>query len=361
MNGRTSTDEMAATPAGLSAQVAACPPRPDGTEVEPDGTEVWAVCCSGGGIRSASYCLGAMQALEQTGFLAKAKLILGVSGGSYISASRALVAHGLADGADGADGADAPGLPPYAPGSPEEQHLRDNTRYLAPDAKTLLAGVLSLVFGVAVTLVLVLTPVFAVAHAWGWVLRARRVLTYPAAAAHHPNAQQWTAALTATTWWIWPAIAAGVTAVIFGWWWVTLRPGAGGQERQSQVAVKALGWAAFLTVVLAVAMFGVPGVVAWLSSSHSGALRTVLDDLGFGGGAGWTPAAIGGFVAAVIGVSQSARNRMTSMTASAPMTCQSWSRVNPAAAPSFTQRSPARANASSTRPLASQGSTSPRR
>ena len=297
MNGRTSTDELSVPPARRGAQVASSPPDP-----EPDGAEVWAVCCSGGGIRSASYCLGALQALEQGGFLAKAKLILGVSGGSYMAASRALVARGLELGAG------PTGLPAYAPGSPEEQHLRDNTRYLAPDAKTLLAGVLSLLFGVAVTLVLVLTPVFALAHAWGWVLRSRRVLAFPA---HHPGTQQWTAALTATTWWIWPAIAAAVTVVIFAWWWATLRPGPRGQERQSQVAVKALGWAAFGTAVLAAAMFGVPAVVAWLSSNHSGALRTVLDDLGFGGGAGWTPAALGGFVAAVIGVSQSARNTLT--------------------------------------------------
>jgi hypothetical protein len=299
MNGRTSTNEVSVPPARRGAHVAASPPDPD---AEPDGTQVWAVCCSGGGIRSASYCLGALQALEQAGFLAKAKLILGVSGGSYMAASRALVARGLELGAG------PTGLPAYAPGSPEEQHLRDNTRYLAPDAKTLLAGVLSLLFGVAVTLVLVLTPVFALAHAWGWVLRSRRVLTFPT---QHPGTQQWTAALTATTWWIWPAIAAGVTVAIFAWWWATLRPGPRGQERQSQVAVKALGWAAFGTAVLAVAMFGVPAVVAWLSSSHSGAFRTVLDDLGFGGGAGWTPAALGGFVAAVIGVSQSARNTLT--------------------------------------------------
>jgi hypothetical protein len=301
MNDQTLTSELAATSTEPGAQAGSCVP-------EPDGTEVWAVCCSGGGIRSASYCLGALQALEQTGFLKKAKLILGVSGGSYMAASRALVARGLELGTGDA-GANA--LPAYAPGSPEEQHLRDNTRYLAPDAKTLLAGVLSLLFGAVVTLVLVLTPVFAVAHAWGWVLRSRRVLTYTVTVAHHSRTQQWTAALTATTWWIWPAIAAGVTLVIFLWWWGTLRPGTRGQERQSQVAVKVLGWSAFITVVLAAAMFAVPAVVAWLSSSHSGALRTVLDDLGFGGGAGWTPAAIGGFAAAVIAVSQSARNTLT--------------------------------------------------
>jgi hypothetical protein len=261
-----------------------------------DGTESWAICCSGGGIRSASYCLGGLQWLEQAGFLKKAKLIVGVSGGGYIASSRALVAHGLQQ-----DGAAAGAEPPYAPATPEEEHLRDNTRYLAPDAKTLLAGVLSLLFGVAVTLVLVLTPLFAVAHVWGWVLRSQGVLTYTA------NTHQWSAAITGTSWWIWPVIAAVVTAVIFGWWWVMLAPGSRGQDRHSQVAVKSLGWAAFVTVVLALAMLAVPAVVGWLTSSHSGALKTVLDDLGFGAGVKWTPAAVTGFVAAVVAVSQSAR------------------------------------------------------
>ena len=160
MNDQTSTDELAATPTALGAQVGSSLP-------EPGTTEVWAVCCSGGGIRSASYCLGALQALEQDGFLDKTRLILGVSGGSYMATSRALVAQRPRARAARARPAAA-----YAPGSPEEQHLRDNTRYIAPDAKTLLAGVLSLLFGVAVTLVLFLTPVFAVAHAWGWVLRS---------------------------------------------------------------------------------------------------------------------------------------------------------------------------------------------
>jgi hypothetical protein len=273
-----------------------------------DGSEVWAICCSGGGIRSASYCLGALQALDWAGFMDKARLILGVSGGSYMAASRALVARGLELGPGGAGAA---GMPAYAPGSPEEQHLRDNTRYLAPDAKTMLAGVLSLLFGVAATLVLVLTPVFAAAHVWGWVLRSRGVLTYTVTVQNQARTQQWTASLTATTWWIWPLIAAGITFLIFLWWWITLIPGRRGQERHSEVAVEALGWASFITLVIATAMFAVPAVIAWLSSSHSGALQTVLDDIGFGSGAGWTPAAIVGFVGAVVAVSQSAQKMLT--------------------------------------------------
>ena len=52
----------------------------------------WAICCSGGGIRSATYCLGGLQSLHEGGLLGRAKWIVGVSGGSYIAASRALVA-----------------------------------------------------------------------------------------------------------------------------------------------------------------------------------------------------------------------------------------------------------------------------
>jgi hypothetical protein len=301
MSDQTLAGDRAGTPTVPSPQPASPPSAHD-------GSQVWAVCCSGGGIRSASYCLGALQALEGAGFLGKARLILSVSGGSYMAASRALVARGLELGAGGASAA---GLPAYAPGSPEEEHLRDNSRYIAPDAKTVLAGVLSLLFGVVATLVLVLTPVFAVAHVWGWVLRSQRVLTYTVTVQNHAHTQQWTASLTATSWWIWPVIAAGVTFLIFLWWWITLIPGRRGQERHSEVAVEALGWASFITLVIATAMFAVPAVIAWLSSSHSGALQTVLDDLGFGSGAGWTPAAIVAFVGAVVAVSQSARQTLT--------------------------------------------------
>jgi Patatin-like phospholipase len=267
-----------------------------------DPTQRWAICCSGGGIRSASYCLGALQRLEQGNILDKTAVILGVSGGSYIAASRALVAHGLRKDGLG-PGA---GRPAYAPGTPEEQHLRDNTRYLAPDAKTLLAGVLSLLLGVAVTLVLVLTPVFAVAHVWGWILRSTGTLAYATAA--HSGAPHWTASVTAQAWWISPVIAAGVTLVVFLWFWASLVPGSRQREGHSQLLASALGWAAFLTLMLALAMLAVPELIAWLSGPHSGALKILLNDLGFGTGAAWTPAALTGFVMAIVAVSQSARH-----------------------------------------------------
>lgn len=50
------------------------------------------ICCSGGGIRSAAYNLGALQALQEEGVLEHAEYVAAVSGGSYIAASYATVA-----------------------------------------------------------------------------------------------------------------------------------------------------------------------------------------------------------------------------------------------------------------------------
>ncbi len=140
----------------------------------PDGMaeDDWAVCCSGGGIRSAAFCLGALQSLEKGGLLTKVKWILGVSGGSYIASSRALVAGSLPAGTQ---------PPAYAPGTPEELNLRDNTRYIAPDGATVLVGVLSLVLGAMVTFIIAAAPAYAVTHAWGWLLRWQGALVPGAA------------------------------------------------------------------------------------------------------------------------------------------------------------------------------------
>src|SRR6516225_3437085 len=169
----------------------------------------WAICCSGGGIRSAAYCLGALQSLDQRGLIAKARWILGVSGGSYIAASRALVAHNLPAGAQ---------KPAYAPCSPEEDNLRRDTRYMAPNAPTILVGVLSLLMGSVITFVIALAPLYAVAHVWGWLLRWRGVLV--------PSGPHiMTAAVTGLAWWLPSVIMAGIMLVLFGYWRWTLAPG----------------------------------------------------------------------------------------------------------------------------------------
>jgi hypothetical protein len=77
-------------------------PVPDGIDAAPANgaaaDEKWAIRCSGGGIRSASYCLAAMQSRQQNDLLARAKWI-----------------------------------PAYAPGVLEGRSLRLDTRYTAPN------------------------------------------------------------------------------------------------------------------------------------------------------------------------------------------------------------------------------------
>jgi hypothetical protein len=262
----------------------------------PLGTDAWAVCCSGGGIRSATYSLGGLQALDEGGLLHRARWIVGVSGGSYIAASRALVARGLAEDArrgrarDAGQGGDRgrderPAA--YARGTPEEQNLRNNTRYIAPDAKTMLVAVLSLLLGAAVTCLLVLAPLYAFGHAWGWLLHERGVLTWS-----HGRAS---ASVTAWTWWLAPAVAAGITLGLFLRWWGTLESGGPGRGERRASAV---GWAATVTAGLSLLMIAAPTVIAWLDKS-TGALGTVVQFFGFGGPGPRSVAALTGVVAAV--------------------------------------------------------------
>jgi hypothetical protein len=265
-------------PSGAPAGAAAPVPPPPARETASD----WAVCCSGGGIRSATYSLGGLQSLQEGGLLGRAKWILGVSGGSYIAASRALVAHGLR--------ADGDERPAYARGTPEEQNLRNNTHYIAPDAKTVLVAVLSLLLGAAVTCVLALAPVYALSHAWGWLLRGRGVLAWPGGHA--------SASVTGWTWWLAPAIAAAVTVALFARWWATL--GTGGPGRGARRA-RWVGWAAAATAGLALLMLAAPPLIAWLDHS-TGALGTIARFFGFGGSGSGPPATFAGLVAAVTAV-----------------------------------------------------------
>jgi hypothetical protein len=294
----------------------------------PRGEDDWAVCCSGGGIRSATYCLGGLQTLEEGELLGRAKWIVGVSGGSYIAASRALVARGLAEGArrsrargagpsrdearagneDQAHGEDQARdeRPAYARGTPEEQNLRNNTRYIAPDAKTMLVAVLSLLLGAVVTCLLVLAPLYAFSHAWGWLLHEQGVLTWS-----HGQAS---ASVTAWTWWLAPVIATGITLILFLYWWGTLVSGGPGRGQQRASAV---GRAAAITAGIALLMLAVPPAIAWLSHS-SGALGTVVRFFGFGGSAPRSLAALTGVVAAIATIAGSLQKHLTSLRLAAP-------------------------------------------
>ena len=275
------------------------------SEQEPAGD--WAVCCSGGGIRSATYCLGGLQSLDQRGLLSKAKWIVGVSGGSYIAASRALVANGLRRAEDKrrakgmVPSKDTPGA--YARGSAEEDNLRNDTHYIAPDAKTALVAILSLLLGSAATCIIALAPLYAVGHAWGWLLRAQGVLTWSGTKA--------SASVSAWNWWLAvPALAALITLVLFLRWWATLASGGPGRGARR---ARGVGWAGAITAGLGVLMLAVPPVISWLYHS-TGALGDVVRFFGIAGSGHWSLATLGGLVAAITAVARSSQKQLAKLS-----------------------------------------------
>src|SRR4051812_24147977 len=57
-----------------------------GPVADPDpDDDRFGICCSGGGIRSASFNLGSLQAIQDRGRLQKTRFLSAVSGGSYIA------------------------------------------------------------------------------------------------------------------------------------------------------------------------------------------------------------------------------------------------------------------------------------
>jgi hypothetical protein len=120
----------------------------DGTRLAPALTEIYhqlgqighrpltALCFSGGGIRSATFNLGIVQALTKLGLLGEFDYVSSVSGGGYIAGwLRAWVHHrGNVSGVAAAlaSPAAAPDFNPLAPEPKPIDHLREYSNYLTP-------------------------------------------------------------------------------------------------------------------------------------------------------------------------------------------------------------------------------------
>jgi hypothetical protein len=153
------------------------------------------ICCSGGGIRSAAFNLGALQKLQEEDILQRSKYLSAVSGGSYIAAAFCMVAKtwprqedlenpefwetitdsdDLETGIEDSDDSD-PELvtdkaPPFHQGSPEEQFLRNHLGYLAPDGLARVYLALRMLAGMLVNVVIVGLPVFLIGVLGGWAV-----------------------------------------------------------------------------------------------------------------------------------------------------------------------------------------------
>lgn len=133
--------------------------------------DLFGVALSGGGIRSASFCLGVLQALKARGLIPRMDYLSTVSGGGYIGAS--MVAAMSRSGTEGqfpfavTDEASAPSSSEgsvHAATSSDDvrdsepvSHIRDHSRYLIPHGMADILPSLAIVFrGLAVNAFLVL-------------------------------------------------------------------------------------------------------------------------------------------------------------------------------------------------------------
>jgi hypothetical protein len=217
------------------------PPGPGvqpGPTVKPEPGRI-GICCSGGGIRSAAYNLGALQSLQEHGLLARARYLAAVSGGSYIAGSLATVASY-------SSGSDIKAGPVYGPGSPEERHLRNNSSYLAPGwISGKIRLLLRMTQGMIINLAFLGSVIYIVAALYGWLISSRSI--YPQL--RLPNHQG--TINFGLDMWLWVLIPAGV--------WVLLAI----PDLIFRIQDRSSGWLeAWSARMLGVALFALVAVIA---------------------------------------------------------------------------------------------------
>jgi Patatin-like phospholipase len=123
------------------------------------------LACSGGGIRSAAFCLGVLQGLQSKDVIRNMDYLSTVSGGGYI-ATTMTIGMSSGGGSSNQDGTFPFGrLDDERREPPEVRHLRDNSRYLLQNGwRSAVSAVVIYLRGIAMNL-LVLLPILLVAAA----------------------------------------------------------------------------------------------------------------------------------------------------------------------------------------------------
>ena len=123
-------------------------------------------CASGGGIRSASVTLGALQGLRSR--LVRARYLACVSGGGYTVGALQMALQQLPDDAPAGDASTAMAADVLLAGSVEEDHLRRHSNYLADTAGQWVTALAVVLRGVLISFVLILSAVSVTALLLGF-------------------------------------------------------------------------------------------------------------------------------------------------------------------------------------------------
>jgi hypothetical protein len=238
--------------------------------LEPPKKDKLGICCSGGGIRSAAFSLGALQALQQQKKLEEAAYLAAVSGGSYIAAALSMVAK---TGPGDSNAELLHDKPPFAPNSPEEQYLRNRSSYMAPTLADKVYLGWRVLLGLLFNLAFIALPLLGAALIVTGLLYAK---VFPdlggqcTAATCAANPPVWTWAVPLGV--LLLSGISGLATLVFRW---------GGDRRQRFFTI----WSVRLLVcaaVLALILVGLPSLIDWfdhLGQGGSSVKPTLLDSL----------------------------------------------------------------------------------
>lgn len=268
------------------------------------------ICCSGGGIRSAAFNLGALQSLQDKGRLQEAKYLSAVSGGSYIAAAFSMVAKTKRQDDTDSDDSDeelfTENRLPFYHGSPEEQYLRNRSSYLAPGGVGAVRFALRVALGLLVNLCVLALALVLVAWALAQYYRLAHVsLEHPRGhvAAGTRSSEVWAAGLLAGL-----ALTLGILSVF-------LRSTAD-RTRRALETLTLYGFAgAILVCVVAV---GLPDLLAFLRNHNVASSQHQLMTTSAQSKAGI--AAAGSFAALLTAVLLEVRAKLTITDASKALT-----------------------------------------
>lgn len=255
------------------------------------GTGGIVICCSGGGIRSAAFSLGGIQALTERNIYQRARSVVGVSGGGYMGAACHVARWNPRDHKGRGPGYPWTLLgqepPPFGPTSPETQWLRRHTRYVLDTVRVAVQGALSLGFGIAVNLLLVTVAIGGLAWVIAWTMLASgRAVPWSSRPDGASREWWWTRIERAGSgdwvwldqlWWV-PALGVGVFLLerLLDRYWTLPR-------RARQWFHTISSWLVLGGLALAAVLVGVPWLVTHLShfAAHSdSALAGLLHQVG---------------------------------------------------------------------------------
>jgi len=212
--------------------------------------EVVGVALSGGGIRSATFCLGVFQALARLGQLARIDYISTVSGGGYFGSflGRLYQRKEIADAEQVRALLDPAGTASQRPaGIPDVvAWLRENGRYLSPNgAGDLLIGA-AIALRNWVTIHVVVLSFALLMLITGQLVRLTLELRYPALGLDQSQATAW---LWWSPWIVVPGLTFVCWAVPLAWaFWMT------GLWRRHRPVIEWPVWGVVLTAVIALAL-----------------------------------------------------------------------------------------------------------